>query len=102
MTETQTQTGRVTGTGPSNVHELTIDAKSESVNARCFLAVGPNCWGKGLTKEKAIANARKYKPSWVKGKVQWIVFYCHPSSYVDDMGTLCSFQKFGVPERIEN
>ena len=88
-----------------NTHTLTIthDEKAPNPNARCFLAIGPHCWGRATTCEKAIANARRCKPSFVKKPVKWVVFYCHPSTYIDDMGTLCWFEQdtYGKPERVK-
>lgn len=67
---------------------------------KVYLAVGPNCWGKGKTQAIAIRNARTYKPSWVKGKVKWIVFYGDPRCFIDDMGNICWPHDAERPEQV--
>lgn len=86
---------------PSPEHVFTInhDKDAPNENARCYLAVGPNCWGRAVTKEQAIKNARKHCP--VPRFRKWIVFYCHPSTYIDDMGSLMFYDQYGQPERIQ-
>ena len=72
--------------------------KAPKAEDRIYLVVGPNCWGRGLTQEAATKAARVYCP--VPRFRKWVVFYGHPSMYVDDMGSLCWFTEHGQPQRV--
>lgn len=63
---------------------------------REFLAVGPNCWGRGTTDQEAIKNARKAFSVSLNGRFRYILYDVDPSTYVDEMGGFCYIPKPGV------
>lgn len=53
---------------------------------RCYLCLGPMCWGKASTAAKAVANAksnwsRHYNPTFA-----FILYDAPADAYVDEMG----------------
>lgn len=66
---------------PAKAHELRP--------GRVYLAVGPNCWGKGFTPEDAEKAARaNYYPGSAgkRDAMPFIMFDAPPDVYVDGMG----------------
>ena len=58
---------------------------------KCFIVIGPNCWGKGSTKREAKRNAKREAPSWAKRPgTKCVVYEAPDSAYVDEMGAICA------------
>ena len=57
-----------------------------------YIAIGPNVWGKGFTKDQALAAMRK--SAGVARPKQWLVFTVTDAwAYVDQYGNLCRTQE---------
>ena len=62
---------------------------ADAPSGMTYIAIGPFCWGKGITAKKAVANAKKnlsrsYLPeSYVPS---YHVMLCPTEAYVNDMG----------------
>ena len=58
-----------------------------SIVPSTYLAVGPNCWGKGLSVGQALREARKHLPTWNRHQgARFSVYRVDPAAYVDEMG----------------
>lgn len=55
-----------------------------------YLAIGPHCWGKAPTIEKAKRNARRNLFNPRQRPFVYSVYRCHPDTRVDGMGRVIS------------
>lgn len=51
----------------------------------CYLAIGPNCWGRAETREKARRRAARCKPTWIE-RTRYNVIVAPRDSWVDNFG----------------
>jgi hypothetical protein len=62
---------------------------SDAPEGRAYLVIGPQCWGKDVNLDRAVANAKKEggadRKHW-----RFIVYDVDHASYVDDMGYIVS------------
>lgn len=69
-----------------------------------FLAVGPNCWGRGKTEKEALQYAKKNLPRLCtprKDVACYRVYRVGPGSYVDDIdGSIIYPQAGPKPEHL--
>lgn len=50
---------------------------------RIYIAIGPNCWGKGNTPKKAVTKMRSNWPSYIKyDRAKFVVVECDSRSTV--------------------
>lgn len=54
---------------------------------RCFVSIGPYCWGRGSSKDEAIKNMAKNNAGRKSPRIVYLVIG-DDTSYVDDMGSL--------------
>jgi hypothetical protein len=61
--------------------------KTSIPRGRCYLCIGPNCWGKAFSAVDAEKNAKQnYFSSGTKGW-KFIMYDAPPDVYVDDWGS---------------
>jgi len=69
---------------------------------RLFMVVGPQCWGKGVTVDVAIRNAKSHWPwsGWGDNHKWWFVLFdVHPDTTMNQMGQMVSPNKPGAEPR---
>lgn len=67
-----------------------------------YLAVGPNCWGRGNTVSEALRNARKNLPAYnLREGALLCVYRVTPEAYVDDFGAITYPTGDPIPEFIK-
>ena len=66
---------------------------------KCFIAIGPYCWGRADTIDKAIANAKKAKATFIK---EWTckVYECHPTTTVEPAFGGLTYPKAHPPKEV--
>jgi len=42
--------------------------EANMAKGHCFIAIGPYCWGRGKTRDEAVANCKKEWPKHYEGK----------------------------------
>ena len=54
---------------------------------KCYIVIGPRCWGKGRSIKQATANAKKNWPQ-LDRPYGWsyAAYEVHPDSWVDELG----------------
>ena len=73
--------GKIKDHAPTRIGE-TGSRASKSRAGRCYMVVGPHCWGKGDTVEEALKSAKKNKPSGFRGDYE--AFDVPDDAFVDD------------------
>ena len=53
-----------------------------------YIAIGPFCWGRGVTRDQAMDTMRKKGRLRKNGKFAFLVYKVHPDTHVDGMGEL--------------
>lgn len=53
-----------------------------------YIAIGPFCWGRGVTRDQAMDAMRKAGGLRKNGKFGFLVYKTHPDTHVDGMGAL--------------
>lgn len=61
-----------------------LEALPPAADDRVYMAIGPNCWGRGRTGQEAVKNARREFPSY-NGKWRYILYDAPKGSWVDDI-----------------
>lgn len=56
--------------------------------ARCYLCIGPNCWGKGFTEEQAVKAAKSNFSRSIGGPWKLLMFDAPADAMVGGMGTI--------------
>ena len=73
--------GKIKDHAPTRIGE-TGSRASKTRAGRCYMVVGPMCWGKGDTVEQALKRAKNNKPRGVRGDYE--AFDVPDDAFVDD------------------
>lgn len=57
-------------------------------NENVYISVGPHCWGRSDTRQKAIREMKRNWPSMVPPTAEYAVYSCHPDTRVTEFGEL--------------
>ena len=69
---------------------------------KCYIAIGPHCWGKAFSIEQAIANAKKAWPRMWRDKWVYNCFECHPDTVVTEPCGDLSYPKGHTPRLVKS
>lgn len=63
---------------------------------RLYMAIGPNCWGRGMTAAEAVKNAKANAPRHL-GAPKWgfILYDVQSDATIDGMGSICYVPREG-------